>query len=197
MGLRLVPTFTSSILLLVPFTYFPRWSLGSVRIGPRSAVPCKRWCQISCNCNRVCSQDVTEAEPCWRSEIFFWDWALFLCKFLVLFHYANMASVTWANTFYWLRSLWHATVDTVNGGQRVRNQSLARMRQWVIHYIYEVSTLHRCLLHLLKWLFATRYCIKIVEIFEQKLEQFVKRRFQLKWYRTSPNDDSKGSMLGN
>ena len=28
----------------------------------------------------------------------------------------------------------HTLTQRFNGGQRVRNQSLARMRQWVIHY---------------------------------------------------------------
>ena len=50
--------------------------------------------------NRLCSHDVTS---CWRSKqrngghvgrvkFSFGDWTLFLCKFLLLFHYANMAT---------------------------------------------------------------------------------------------------------
>ena len=46
---------------------------------------------------------VTSRQPCWRSKqrnsghvggvkYSFGDWTLFLCKFLLLFHYANMAS---------------------------------------------------------------------------------------------------------
>ena len=52
--------------------------------------------------NRVCVH-MTSRRPCWRSKLrngghvegvkySFGDWTLFLCKFLLLFHHANMAS---------------------------------------------------------------------------------------------------------
>ena len=62
-------------------------------------------------------------------------------------------------------------------------------------------------IHLLKRLFLTGQVMQIrsrdlvppkksSKIFKQKWVQFAKRRSLQNWYRTSPNDNSKGTMLG-
>ena len=69
--------------------------LNGIRIS-LSALIVKR--RISLQCVHM-----TSRRPCWRSKqrngghvggvkYSFGDWTLFLCKFLLLFHYANMAS---------------------------------------------------------------------------------------------------------
>ena len=91
------------------------WLLVSGRLSlyPPSGVVCRKWKEteptkrwvlvstsypslpIECvhmTSRRPCWRPTKKRRPSWMSEIFFWGFnSIFLCKFLLLFHYANMA----------------------------------------------------------------------------------------------------------
>ena len=80
----------------------------SIRVIPRwqpiqTGIDLSHWDNLTSRQETIECVHMTSRQPCWRSkqinrghvggvQYSFGDWTLFLCKFLLFFHYANMAS---------------------------------------------------------------------------------------------------------
>ena len=134
---------------------------------------------------------MTSRGPCWRSKqrngghvggvkYSFGNWTLFLCKFLLLFHYANMASGHMSEHTLYARSvLWKTmTLDLKCYPQPAGSSSIFKTLVPVFNYTDLVVTV--VLLSLLLWLlFFTRWLFRApFTSYPKYLEINIDRRYR-------------------